>query len=310
MRIDVIRVMRAGAQTPLPEADPAPSRDMTRFQVRKQLTPFVSTLLLFVVWQAACWAFRIPTFILPTPIESLTALVENWSGIWPNALHTLLTTLVGFGAAVVVGIVLGIAVGTSALVYDAINPLLIGFNAIPKVAVVPILVLWFGIGTVPAVITAFLTAFFPIVVNVATGMATVEPELSDVLRSLGASKIDIVRKVGIPRSLPYFFASLKIAIALAFRGRGGFRIDRVQRRDRLPHALGERYLPHPAGIRRAAGDRAHGHHHVSGGRPAGAALCLLGDARLRDRRLYGRRLMRSSGSNKRPTPSPFEERLG
>jgi NitT/TauT family transport system permease protein len=191
---------------------------MTRLQLRKQLTPLVSTLLLFVVWQAACWTFRIPTFILPTPIESIAALIENWPGVWPNALHTLLTTLIGFGAAVMVGIVLGIAVGTSALVYDAVNPLLIGFNAIPKVALVPILVLWFGIGTVPAVITAFLTAFFPIVVNVATGIATVEPELSDVLRSLGASKIDIVRKVGIPRSLPYFFASLKIAIALAFVG--------------------------------------------------------------------------------------------
>jgi NitT/TauT family transport system permease protein len=191
---------------------------MTRTQLGKQLTPFISTLLLFVVWEAACWAFRIPTFILPKPTESIAALVDNWSGIWPNALHTLVTTLIGFGAAVAVGIILGIAVGTSALIYDAVNPLLIGFNAIPKVALVPILVLWFGIGTVPAVITAFLTAFFPIVVNVAAGIATVEPELSDVLRSLGASKIDVVRKVGIPRSLPYFFASLKIAIALAFVG--------------------------------------------------------------------------------------------
>src|SRR5437588_7770714 len=178
---------------------------MTRPQLRKQLTPIVSTLLLFVVWQAACWIFRIPTFILPTPIDSITALLENWSGIWPNALHTLLTTLIGFGAAVVVGIVLGIAVGTSALIYDAVNPLLIGFNAIPKVALVPILVLWYGIGTVPAVITAFLTAFFPIVVNVATGIATLEPELADWLRSLGASKLDIVRKIGIPRSMPYLF---------------------------------------------------------------------------------------------------------
>src|SRR5947209_6137926 len=195
-----------------------PRNRMTPLQVRKQLTPIVSTLLLFVVWQTACWMFRIPTFILPTPIESIAALVENWSGIWPNALHTLVTTLIGFGAAVIVGIVLGIAVGTSALVYDAVNPLLIGFNAIPKVALVPILVLWFGIGTVPAVITAFLTAFFPIVVNVATGIATLEPELADVLRSLGATKLDIVRKVGIPRSMPYFFASLKIAIALAFVG--------------------------------------------------------------------------------------------
>jgi len=191
---------------------------VTSVQLHKQLTPFASTLALFVVWEAACRIFRIPTFILPKPTESLAALVENWSGIWPNALHTLLTTLVGFGAAVAVGILLGIAVGTSALIYDAINPLLIGFNAIPKVALVPILVLWFGIGTVPAVITAFLTAFFPIVVNVATGIATLEPELADVLRSLGATKLDIVRKVGIPRSMPYFFASLKIAIALAFVG--------------------------------------------------------------------------------------------
>src|SRR6516225_4723049 len=191
---------------------------MTRLQLRKQLTPLVSTLLLFVVWQAACWTFRIPTFILPTPIESITALVENWPGIWPNALHTLLTTLIGFGAAVVVGIVLGIAVGTSALVYDAVNPLLIGFNAIPKVALVPILVLWFGIGTVPAVITAFLLSFFPIVVNVATGIATVEPELRDVLRALGASRWQVIQKVGLPRSMPYFFASLKVAITVAFVG--------------------------------------------------------------------------------------------
>jgi NitT/TauT family transport system permease protein len=191
---------------------------MTRPLVPRRLRPFISTALLFLVWEGACRVFQIPTFILPTPSESFVALIENWSGIWPNAFHTLLTTLVGFGAAVAVGIVLGIVVGTSSLVYDSINPLLIGFNAIPKVALVPILVLWFGIGTVPAVITAFLTAFFPIVVNVATGIATVEPELNDVLRSLGASRIDVVRKVGIPRSLPYLFASLKIAIALAFVG--------------------------------------------------------------------------------------------
>ena len=95
---------------------------------------------------------------------------------------------------------------------------MIGFNAIPKVAVVPILVLWFGIGFMPAVLTAFLISFFPIVVNVATGLATIEPELEDVLKALGASKLDIMRKVGIPRTLPYFFGSLKVAITLAFVG--------------------------------------------------------------------------------------------
>jgi len=95
---------------------------------------------------------------------------------------------------------------------------MIAFNAIPKVAVVPILIIWFGIGTIPAIFTAFLISFFPIVVNVATGLATTEPELQDVLRALGASKLDIVRKVGIPRSMPYFFGSLKVAITLAFVG--------------------------------------------------------------------------------------------
>ena len=189
-----------------------------RSRLRRKLTPIVSVLVFFAVWEAICWIFRIPSFLLPKPSEALMALIENWSGIWPNALHTLLTTLAGFAIAVAIGVVLGVAVGASALIYDAVNPLLIGFNAVPKVALVPILVLWFGIGTVPAVVTAFLTAFFPIVVNVAMGIATVEPELNDVLHSLGASRLDVLRKVGIPRALPYFFASLKVAVTLAFVG--------------------------------------------------------------------------------------------
>ena len=115
------------------------------------------------------------------------------------------------------GLVLGIAVGWHRAIYG-IYPVLIGFNSIPKVAVVPVLILWFGLGEIPAVLTAFLISFFPIVVNVATGLATTEPELEDVLRALGASKLDIMRKVGIPRSLPYFFGSLKVAITLAFVG--------------------------------------------------------------------------------------------
>jgi NitT/TauT family transport system permease protein len=113
---------------------------------------------------------------------------------------------------------LGMAIGFSALVYQGLYPLLIAFNAIPKVAIVPILVLWFGIGAVPAVITSFIISFFPIVVNVATGIATVEPELADVLRSLGASRFDVLKKVGLPRAMPYLFASLKVAITLSFVG--------------------------------------------------------------------------------------------
>ena len=135
-----------------------------------------------------------------------------------NSVQTLWTTLAGFLIATVFGLLLGIAVGWHKAIYAGLYPVLIGFNSIPKVAVVPVLILWFGIGTIPAILTAFLISFFPIVVNVATGLATTEPELEDVLRALGASKLDVMKKVGIPRSLPYFFGSLKVAITLAFVG--------------------------------------------------------------------------------------------
>jgi NitT/TauT family transport system permease protein len=180
--------------------------------------PWIATIALFVFWEAACRIFNIPQFFLPPPTLVFKAIVDYWPALYKHSLFTLSSTLVGFAMAVGFGLALGLAVGWSRAIYAGVYPLMIGFNAIPKVAVVPILVLWFGIGFVPAVLTAFLISFFPIVVNVATGLATIEPELEDVLKALGASKLDIMRKVGIPRALPYFFGSLKVAITLAFVG--------------------------------------------------------------------------------------------
>jgi NitT/TauT family transport system permease protein len=180
--------------------------------------PWLFTIVLFAVWEAVCRLFNIPVFFLPPPTAIAKAIVDYWPAIYRNSLITLWATMLGFGLAVGFGLLLGLLVGWSRTIYAGLYPLMIGFNAIPKVAVVPILVLWFGIGFIPAVLTAFLISFFPIVVNVATGLATIEPELEDVLKALGASKLDIMRKVGIPRTLPYFFGSLKVAITLAFVG--------------------------------------------------------------------------------------------
>jgi NitT/TauT family transport system permease protein len=184
----------------------------------QKLLPWLVTISILVIWEIACRAFQVPKFVLPLPSEILLSMVKWWSPLMSNASQTLMTTLLGFSIAIVVGLFLGIAIGSSALIYHGLYPLMIAFESVPKVAIVPILVLWFGIGSVPAVITSFLIAFFPIAVNVSTGIATVEPELRDVLRSLGAKPIDIVRKIGIPRAMPYFFASLKIAITFAFVG--------------------------------------------------------------------------------------------
>ncbi|MGQ0663558.1 MAG: ABC transporter permease [Pseudomonadota bacterium] len=190
---------------------------MTRRWLLRTL-PWTVTIAFFVLWELATIVLGIDTFILPAPTEVWASFAKLYGPIMGHAAQTLMTTLLGFALAVVFGLMLGVAVGASRAVYEAVYPIMVGFNSIPKVALVPVLVIWFGIGTIPAVLTAFLISFFPIVVNVATGLATIEPELQDVLRSLGARKSQILRKVGIPRSMPYFFASLKVAITLAFVG--------------------------------------------------------------------------------------------
>ena len=187
----------------------------------KQVERWAPWLLLvgvLVLWQIICSAFAISEFIFPSPWRIWTQLVEFKALIAGHAWRTYWVTMAGFGLAIVVGVMLGFLVGSSRLAYAALYPLMTAFNALPKAAFVPILVVWFGIGAGPAILTAFLISFFPIMVNIATGLATLEPELEDVLRVLGARRWDVLNKVGLPRSMPYFSGSLKVAITLAFVG--------------------------------------------------------------------------------------------
>jgi NitT/TauT family transport system permease protein len=180
--------------------------------------PWIFLAALLLLWELGVRAFRIDEFILPSASSAFKALYDNFWPIMKNTWPTFWTTMVGFGIGIVVGVVLGVIIGSSRFMYNGLYPLLVAFNAIPKAAFVPILIVWFGIGVFPATLTAFLICFFPITVNVATGLATIEPELEDVLRALGATRKDVLVKVGLPRSMPYFFASLKVAITLAFVG--------------------------------------------------------------------------------------------
>jgi NitT/TauT family transport system permease protein len=180
--------------------------------------PWLLLAITVIVWQAIVSGLGVSEFIFPGPIAIVQSLIQYAGPIAGHAWQTFWTTMVGFALGIVVGLLLGFIIGSSRFIYNALYPLLVGFNSIPKAAFVPVLVVWFGIGTVPAILTAFLICFFPIVVNVATGLATLEPELEDVLRALGAKRLDVLLKVGLPRSLPYFFASLKVAITLAFVG--------------------------------------------------------------------------------------------
>ena len=190
---------------------------MTR-RDRERWAPWLLLLATLVVWEIVCRAFAVSEFIFPSPSRIAAQLWEFRTTIAGHAWRTFWVTMAGFALSIVVGTLLGFLIGSSRTAYAAFYPLMTGFNALPKAAFVPILVVWFGIGVGPAVLTAFLISFFPITVNIATGLATLEPELEDVLRVLGAKRWDVLVKVGMPRSLPYFYGSLKVAITLAFVG--------------------------------------------------------------------------------------------
>ena len=191
---------------------------ITQHSVKRIIQTTVTLLAFFSFWELVCVMGHVSDLILPRPSQIAFVLWTKYPLLWPHTLQTLYTTVTGFTLGVIVGILLGMLIGSSRLAYDVAYPLLVGFSSIPKVAVVPIFVVWFGAGTIPAILTSMVISIFPVVVNVATGLANTEPELEDVLRVLGASKSDILWNVGLPRAMPYLFASLKIAITLAFVG--------------------------------------------------------------------------------------------
>src|SRR4051812_21045833 len=180
--------------------------------------PVLLAFAVLVLWQVIVAGFAIPDYLFPSPWQIAQQMAEFKGPLIAASWSTFWVTMVGFAIAIVVGVLLGFLIGSSRVAYAAVYPLMVGFNAVPKAAIVPILVVWFGIGIGPGILTAFLISFFPIMVNIATGLATLEPELEDVLRVLGARRWDVLVKVGLPRSMPYFYGSLKVAITLAFVG--------------------------------------------------------------------------------------------
>ena len=132
---------------------------------------------------------------------------------------TLWRTVAGLGLSVIVGVLIGMIMGLSQTMRDALYPLLVGFNAIPKATVVPVIALIFiGAHDMNTILIAFMISFFPIAVSISIGLSTLEPEYRDILRALGASRFTIFRKIALPKTLPEFFGALKVAVTLAFIG--------------------------------------------------------------------------------------------
>ncbi len=169
-------------------------------------------------WQLATVVWDIPLWLLPSPKAIALALWEAKLSLLRHLGVTLYETVVGFLLGVVVGIPLAALLVSSDLIWRTLYPILAAVQSIPKTAIAPLLLVWMGAGELPKVIIAFLIAFFPIVVNTATGMTLVEQDLLHLVRSLSGTKTQTFWHIRLPNALPYIFSACKVAITLAVVG--------------------------------------------------------------------------------------------
>ena len=190
-----------------------------RNSMQKIAVPLIAIVVFLIFWEAVVWANDWPNYKMASPSDLWPAFWKFRYLFLDYGWDTLWRTVVGLMLAVLVGVALGMVMGFSKTMRDALYPLLVGFNAIPKATVVPIIALIFvGQHDLNTVLIAFMISFFPIAVSVSIGLSTLEPEYRDILRALGASKTMIFWKIALPKTLPEFFGALKVAVTLAFIG--------------------------------------------------------------------------------------------
>jgi NitT/TauT family transport system permease protein len=180
--------------------------------------PILVGLVLLVGWELGTRALQIPVYLFPPPSSVVASAIANWQLLLRESWITSVEILAGYAVSIVVGVPLALAIFRWPVFSKSVYPLLISSQAMPKVAVAPLFVVWFGFGLVPKVLIAFLIAFFPIVINTVMGLASIEREKIYLAQSMGLSSFDTFRLIRLPSALPSIFAGLKISITLAVVG--------------------------------------------------------------------------------------------
>lgn len=178
----------------------------------------IAVVVLIVIWQLVCTLGLVPAFLLPSPVAVVQALVGDWQLLAGHAVTSLAEAALGLAAGIALGFVAAIAMDRFKLVYRAFYPLVVLTQTIPTVAIAPLLVLWMGYGMLPKVVLIVIATFFPITVGLLDGFRSVDPDVIDLMRSMGASRSQIMRHAKLPASLSYFFSGLKISAAYAIVG--------------------------------------------------------------------------------------------
>lgn len=180
--------------------------------------PAIFLFSLVLIWEIVPKLLNIAGYILPTPSAIISKMIDFGGLLLPHTWVTFYEVIAGFTLGAIIGIALAIAIVYSTFLKNALYPLIVFTQAVPKIAIAPIFLIWFGYGILPKIIIGFLIVFFPIVINTAAGLMAIEPELMDLIRSLKASGFQVFTKIRLPNSLPYIFTGFKIAMPLAVVG--------------------------------------------------------------------------------------------
>jgi NitT/TauT family transport system permease protein len=193
-------------------------RRRSRARISAVIYPVLTVVGTLVAWEVATRAFGIPAYLLPAPSRIAVSLVENVALILKHGWVTTIEIVLGFLLSIVVGVPLALAIFMWPAFSRSVLPLLVSSQAMPKVAVAPLFLVWFGFGLLPKVLIAFLIAFFPIVIGTAVGLASIEQEKIHLARSMGLGAAATFFKIRLPSALPSVFGGLKISITLAVVG--------------------------------------------------------------------------------------------
>jgi NitT/TauT family transport system permease protein len=189
-----------------------------RMRVVNTLAPLLMIAAVGIAWDLSVRLFHIPAYLLPPPGAVLARIVREYPLFIRNSLATLWVIIAGFGISVVLGICLALLVELNRTAERILMPLIVGSQTIPKVAIAPLFVVWLGFGYTPKIVVTFLISFFPVVISTVAGLRAIEPDMLDLVRSMGAGPLKVLIKARIPTALPQVFSGIKIAITSAVVG--------------------------------------------------------------------------------------------
>lgn len=175
----------------------------------------VSFVVLFVVWEVAVRSIGVPVYLLPPPSIIWLEFLGRWERVFQHTLVTSQEIIVGYVTAVVISVPLAVMTAYSRVVENTIYPLIVFLQIVPKIAIAPLFIIWFGFGFTPKVLLVFLLSFFPIVVASIAGFKSIDDETMELARSTGASEWMTFRKIRLPHAMPSIFTGLKVAAALS-----------------------------------------------------------------------------------------------